>query len=394
MEKADVIVVGSGVIGTSTAYRLVTRGLDVLLLDRNGVAAGTSGACDQAILLQSKKPGRHLELARASAQLYKSLEEELQTDLEYACHGGMVIIETKEQLEVMTGFVQQQQQAGLSVRLISGDEARERQPGLASHIVGATWGEEDAQVNPALLAFGFARAARRAGVRLRFGVEVTGLLTEGNRVGGVTTSAGPMYSQWVVLAAGPHTPQLAATVGRKLPIRPRRGQIIITEPVRPLIVGDLNCARYIASKLDPTLGADSNDPSYRLGVGLSLGQTASGNLLIGGSREFVGFDRSTSTEALCAIVQHAVRIMPLLAGVRVIRAMAGLRPHTPDSLPIIGPDRERTGLMIAAGHEGDGIALSPITGMMVADLITGGPTAALAAGLGPERFDSYETITR
>lgn len=392
MEIAEVIVVGSGVIGTSIAYRLAQRGLDVLLLDRSGVAAGTSGACDQAILLQSKKPGRHLELARASAQLFKTLESELQTDLEYACHGGMVVIETEDQLRVMTSFVAQQQQAGLAVRLISGDEARVRQPGLAPHVVGASWSDEDGQVNPALLAFGFAGAARRSGARLRFGVNVTGFLTEGSRVVGVSTSDGPISAQWVVLAAGPFTPQLAATVSCDLPIRPRRGQIIITEPVRPMITGDMLCARYIASKLDPSLANTSDDPSFRLGVGLSLGQAAAGNLLLGGSREFVGYDRSTTPEVLQAIVRHATRIMPALEGIRVLRTMAGLRPYTPDSLPIIGPDPERPGLFVAAGHEGDGIALSPITGMMAADLIAGGPTAVLAQGLGPERFRSQSPI--
>lgn len=386
MEKADVIVVGGGVIGTAIAYRLVERGLDVLLLDKGGIASGTSGACDQAILLQSKKPGRHLQLARASAELYGHLEDELATDIEYERHGGMIIIETEQQLGVMSTFVEQQRQAGLDVRLITAEEAHRRQPGLAPHILGATWSDEDAQVNPLLLCFAFARAALRRGARLRTGVTVTGLCAHGDRVTGVQTDQGLIAADWVVLAAGPRTPELAGTVGCELPIRPRRGQLIITEPVPAMVCGDVLCARYIASKLDPSLAANTEDPVARYGVGLSLAQTASGNLLIGGSREFAGFDRSTSPEVIRAILGHALRIMPALAGIRAIRSMAGLRPFTPDSLPIIGPDPARPGLIIAAGHEGDGIALAPITGVIVADLIAGGPGAALVAGLGPERF--------
>ena len=386
MDKADVVVVGGGLIGTSIAYRLAQRCLRVVLLDRGGIAAGTSGACDQAILLQSKKPGRHLELAKASARLFKTLEAELGERIEYERHGGMIVIETEEQLRVMSGFVQKQKEAGLPVNLIAASEAHRRQPGLAPHIVGATWCDEDAQVNPLLLTFAFARAAKRSGADLRLGVTVTSLLTNGPRVIGVDTDQGPIMASWVVLATGPQTSQLAGAIGCDLPIRPRRGQLIITEPLAPFICGDLNCARYIASKLDPTLAANSTDPGVKLGVGLSLGQTASGNLLIGGSREFVGFDRSTTLEAVRAILQHALRIMPALAGVRAIRTMAGLRPFTPDSLPIIGLDHEHPGLVIAAGHEGDGIALSPITGVMVADLLTDGPAVELARGLGLERF--------
>ncbi len=386
MNTAEVVVVGAGVIGTSVAYRLAERGLQVLLVDRSGIAAGTSGACDQAILLQSKKPGRHLELARASAQVYETIEDELEAGVEYQRQGGMILIETEEQLRVMTSFVQQQRRAGLSVDLISGEEARRRQPGLAAHLVGATWSAEDAQVNPTLLAFAFARAARRHGARLHFGVEVTGLISEGQRVIGVGTDRGPIMADQVVLASGFETPALAVSVGRDLPIRPRRGQLLITEATRPMIFGDILCARYIASKLDPTLAAKAADPG--LGVGLSLGQTASGNLLIGGTREMVGADRSTTMEGLRAVVKHALRLVPALSGIRVIRTIAGLRPFTPDGLPIIGRDPDHPGLILAAGHEGDGIALAPITGLMVVDLIAGGPLAAMADGLGPERFES------
>lgn len=393
MEKADVIVVGSGVIGTSAAYRLARRGFDVLLLDRSGIAAGTSGACDQAILLQSKKPGRHLELARASAQLYRNLEDELQMEIEYGREGGMIVIETEEQLRVMTAFVAQQRQAGLSVTLLSAAEARRIQPWLSPHIVAATWSEEDAQVNPMLLARAFARGARQSGARLRFGVTVTGLLTGGHRITGVQTSAGPIVADWVVLAAGPQTAMLTESVGCSLPIRPRRGQLIVTEPVGPVIRGGLLCARYMAAKLDPhkNWGAAPGSAGTDPGVGLSLGRTASGNLLIGGSREFVGFDRSTTPAVIHAILTHAMRILPALAQIRAIRTMAGLRPYTPDSLPIVGPVPEWPGLIVAAGHEGDGIALAPITGVMVADLLAGGPGAKLAAGLGPERFSSIQT---
>lgn len=112
---------------------------------------------------------------------------------------------------------------------------------------------------------------------------------------------------------------------------------------------------------DPNLQS-SDDPATRMGIGLSLGQTASGNLLIGGSREFIGYDSRATAEVIGAMLRHALRIMPVLAGVRVLRTMAGLRPYTPDSMPIIGADPERPGLFIrpdppAEGLPGAGAAL-------------------------------------
>jgi sarcosine oxidase subunit beta len=153
-----------------------------------------------------------------------------------------------------------------------------------------------------------------------------------------------------------------------IPIIPRRGQIIVTEPVAPLIHGDVNCARYITAKLHPELLG--NDEYAQLGIGLSLGQTENGNLLIGGTREFVGYNKETTHMALRTILKHASRLIPSLKGISIIRSFSGLRPYTPDGLPIVGKVPQIEGFYMAAGHEGDGIALSAITGKLICDLIT------------------------
>lgn len=365
---AEVIVVGGGVIGTSVAYYTARSGKNVMLLDRGDIAAGTSGACDGFIILQSKNPGPHLELALQSAALYRTLAEELEYDLEYKPCGGMVVAETEKQAELLRTLIGKQQAAGLAVELLPIREAREREPLLAEDLWGAAYCAEDAQVNPLRVAQGFAQGARRLGAQLRTGVEVTGLLLEQGRVCGVQTKDGPLRAERVVNAGGVWAPALVAPYGIDIPIKPRRGQILVTEPLPPLLRHVLLCACYLIAKHHPE-DLDLRDRQHRLGVGLAVEQTEHGGLLIGSTREFAGFDRRTTLAGIEAVARHARRILPALANVNIIRTFSGLRPYTPDGLPILGPVPELPGLIMAAGHEGDGIALAPVTGMKIAGMM-------------------------
>ncbi|MFT9846220.1 NAD(P)/FAD-dependent oxidoreductase [Aneurinibacillus sp. REN35] len=386
MQIADAVVIGGGIIGTSIAFRLARQGRSVVLIEKGILASGTSGACDKAIFLQSKKVGLHLELAKASAALYQSLEEELDTSLEYERTGGMIVIETEEQLEIMKGFVEKQQHSGIRVDLLSQAETHAMQPTLSPHVVGATWSGEDADVNPLLVTHGFASAAKRAGAVIMTHTEVMGIMKEKNRVTGVMTSRGAIATELIINAAGPYAPTIGRLAGVEIPIIPRRGMILITERMPPMLKGNMLCAQYITAK--HMAGAEpAKQQEDRCGIGLSFGQTKSGNFLLGGSREFTGFDRHVPPETLRKIASHACRIIPFLCNTRIIRTMVGFRPFTGDGLPIIGEAPELKGFIIAAGHEGDGIALSPITGMIVANIAEKrGPYLALAESLGLERF--------
>ncbi|RST72047.1 FAD-binding oxidoreductase [Siminovitchia acidinfaciens] len=360
-----VIVAGGGLIGVSTAYYLAKSGVDVTLVDSKDIAAGTSGACDRAIMLQSKKPGPTLNLSIKSANLYKDLEAELEADLEYRKCGGMIIIETMQEMKAMEDMVERQRKAGIDVRLISGDEARQRQPGLSKNILGSTFWEHDAEVNPLYVCFAMARAAQRLGAEIRLQSPVTGLITENDRVIGVDVSGERLYADAVVVALGVWTPLLLKEIGIDVPIIPRRGQILVSERIDAFVNYGFLSASYIANKLK---GNQKDDP---FGIGLALGQTRSGTLLIGGSRQFAGYNTETNPEITRKIGEAAVRAFPQLANVRIIRTFAGLRPFTPDNMPILGPVDGIDGLYIAAGHEGDGIALAPISGKIMAQVVCG-----------------------
>ncbi len=363
MQTADAVVIGGGVIGTSIAYRLAEH-RNVVLIDKGEIGAQTSGACDKAIFLQSKKPGFPIKLANASRSLYENLEDELGVSIEFKKDGGMIVIEKESHLPFMKDFIKKQNKAGIDVKLLDRKESLAWQPSLSSHIAGAAYSKQDAEVNPLLLSQGFAKASKRKGVEIQTHTEVTDIAVNKGKVTGVQTDKGYIATELVVNAAGPFASKIAEMAGIGLTIMPRRGVILISEKVKPLIHGNILCSQYIAAKhLEER---DPNDPPY--GIGLSLGQTESGNLLIGGSREFKGFDKAVGPEVLSAIAAHASRIAPALKQTRIIRTMVGFRPFTGDGLPIIDESQKVKGFIIAAGHEGDGIALAPITGVLVASL--------------------------
>jgi glycine/D-amino acid oxidase-like deaminating enzyme len=378
----DVVVIGGGVIGTSVAYYLARLGVRATLLERGDIAAGSSGACDGLVLLQSKRPGIHLRLAMESINLFDRLVEEMPASIEYRRGGGMVVIETEEEFLAMERYVQEQRQTGLEVALLDIAAARRKEPELSESLVGAAYSPLDGQVNPIALTHGFALAARALGARIKTHTEVKGVRTEGGRVTGVETDQGFLPADAIVNAAGVYAPWIGEMVGITVPIRPRRGQLLVTAATKPMIKGCFISARYIAAKHNPELAKGK-------GEGIAIEQTESGNLLLGSTREFVGFDRRITVEGLRGIAKRTMAVLPRLSDLNVIRSFAGLRPYTPDGLPILGPVQGVDGFIMAAGHEGDGIALSPITGELIAQYIVEGRTEIPLDPFRLERFASY-----
>ncbi|MFJ7951772.1 NAD(P)/FAD-dependent oxidoreductase [Lysinibacillus sp. NPDC096418] len=362
--RQKVIVIGGGIIGTSVTYYLSKKDIEVLLFEAKDIAAGTSGSCDKAIMLQSKKTGPNLDLALASAKMFENLESELGEDLEYHKGGGMILIENELENKLIQEMVERQNQAGLDVSIITGEQARNRIPALSKKIIAATWWEEDAEINPMGITFAFAKAAQRQNATIKLNCEVQSLLIERDRIVGIKTDEGEFYADSVVVCAGVWTKKLLETINITVPIFPRKGVILVTERLPPIINCNVLSGSYIAAKLQK-----ENQNPFR--IALAIGQTKSGTMLIGGSREFAGFDSSTSSQVIREIAKKAVTVFPFLKNVNLIRTFSGFRPFTPDNLPIISEVPSIAGVFIAAGHEGDGIALAPITGKIMSDMVSG-----------------------
>jgi sarcosine oxidase subunit beta len=375
MSGSDAIVIGGGAIGTSTAYYLSKRGARTTLLEAGELGCGSSSACDGFVIMQSKTPGPHLSMAMASAEMYGTLSDELGWDVRYRKRGGMIVIESSREYEAMRVFAERQREAGLDVELVDGNEARRLEPALSERVAGATVSRMDGQVNPTRLVMGFARAAERLGLRIERGTKVTGFIVSGSKITGVRTTGGDFHADNIICCAGVHTPALLRPLGLNIPIEPRRGQLIVTEPAERVITRVMLCARYIAAKYHPEILANSDDESVRLGVGLALEQSESGGFLIGSTREFVGFNRNVTVSGIRAVAAHASKIVPALRGVKAVRFFAGLRPYTPDGRAFMGVAPGYGGLFVAAGHEGDGVAYAPITGRSMAELVLAGHSA-------------------
>jgi sarcosine oxidase subunit beta len=352
-----------------------------MLFERRSVASGASGACGGFLFLQSKKPGVHLQLAMGSMERYDGLSEELEADIEFHRNGGLILIEEEVEAPIMEAFAQRQSELGLDVRLIGRKEVLRMEPRLDGPHLGATFSPADGQVNPLKLTMALVAAARRNRAEIQVGMPVRCIDREGEGYA-IRTEQETVSVARVVIAAGVWSSALVAPLGIRLPVRPRKGQMMVTEPMPRLIHHVVLSAGYITAKY-----RQAEDPSADLGVGLALEQTDSGNLLVGSTREFAGFDQATTPEGLYAMARCARRAMPLLENLHIIRSFAGLRPWTPDGLPFLGKLPDHEGIFLAVGHEGDGIMLAPITGKLITEAILDRKPSVDLAALRVDRID-------
>ncbi|BCJ70038.1 NAD(P)/FAD-dependent oxidoreductase [Polymorphospora rubra] len=376
MTAPDVLVIGAGVVGAACAWYATRAGLRVTVVDRGPVAGGTTGAGEGNILVSDKPPGAELRLAQLSSGLWRDLGEQV-GGFEYEPKGGVVVASAAETLDQLGTLADDQRGAGVEVTMIGPDGLSDYEPHLNPALAGGAYYPQDAQVQPALAAARLLRAARAEGAELRSGVEVRGLLRDGDKVTGVRTGDGDLAAGAVINAAGTWGGEIARLAGIDLPVLPRRGFILVTEPLPRIVRHKVYAAEYVSD----VASGDADLQTSPVVEG-----TPAGPVLIGSSRERVGYDRTLSVPALRAVAAKAIGLFPVLAGVSVMRAYRGFRPYCPDHLPVIGPDPRAPGLLHACGHEGAGIGLSAATGLLLSQVLTGRDTDLDLSPFRPERF--------
>ncbi|MFJ5096244.1 NAD(P)/FAD-dependent oxidoreductase [Streptomyces sp. NPDC088557] len=376
-ETSDVIVIGAGMVGAACAHYAARSGLTVTVVDRGPVAGGTTGAGEGNLLVSDKEPGPELDLALLSTALWTELADRLPPSVEYEAKGGLVVASGETGMDALRAFAARQRKAGVVAHEVPGDRLHDLEPHLAPGLTGGFHYPQDAQVMPAHAA---ARLLGGAGdrVRLALGEEVTALLTGADgAVRGVRTATREIHAPHVVNAAGTWGGAVAALAGVHLPVLPRRGFVLVTEPLPRVVRHKVYAADYVA---------DVASGSAALQTSAVVEGTPAGPVLIGASRERVGFDRSLSTEVLRRLAAGATALFPVLGTVRAIRAYPGFRPYLPDHLPAVGPDPRVPGLLHACGHEGAGIGLAPATGRIVAACLTGTAPPLDIHPFRPDRF--------
>jgi sarcosine oxidase subunit beta len=374
MDSAEIVVVGSGVIGSSIAYHLARQSRQVLVIERGrpAVEPAASWASAGGVRRQGRHPAE-AALAIESIGRWPSLSEELEADLGYQQGGNLYVGEGDREAELVAQFVERQHANGFSdVRLVDGKEAHEIVPALSQTVTAASYSPQDGQADPVLTTRAFASAAERHGATSWTETAMLGLIVEGSRVTGVRTSRGDVSADAVVLAAGAWTDTLAQSAGIMLPIRTRVPQILISSPAPP-------------GTLLPVLGT--------AGRRLSLKQLRTGEFMLGGGWPGIATEDRLSYTMLEASIEGGwaagVGILPAVGEQRIVRKWCGLEAESFDHIPLIGPVPGLDGLTVAVGFSGHGFAIAPAVGRCVADQLAGRPAPELS-GLDPSRMASFD----
>lgn len=376
---ADVVVIGAGAVGAACAYFAAQAGLSVTVVDRGAIAGGTSSACEGNILLSDKEAGPELSLAQYSQELWRGELAEFGHLWEFESKGGLVVSARAGTQANLTLLAARQRDAGIDVELVDTAGLRDYEPHLAGGMAGGAFYAQDAQVQPMLAAAHLLRLARGLGATVHTNTRVTAFLRHGEHVTGVVTSNGTIAAPSVVNAAGTWGAALAELAHVSVPVFPRKGYVMVTEPLPELVRHKVYAAEYV----DNVASSDAGLQTSPVVEG-----TRGGTILIGSSRERIGFDKSVNPLVLAQMAGKAIALFPFLANVLALRSYSGFRPYCPDHLPVIGPDPRAPGLWHACGHEGAGIGLSVGTGALIAASLTGSAPALGLAPFAPERFDS------
>ncbi|GGI47305.1 glycine/D-amino acid oxidase-like deaminating enzyme [Agromyces flavus] len=364
-----VVVVGAGAIGASCALAVTEAGAEVVVVDRVGVAAETSSRCEGNILVSDKAPGAEADLAIVARRAWRDLAARLDDDrgpgqpaTEFEEKGG-VVVAFEGGAAALDAFAASQRVIGIRAHALSADELRRLEPHLSPEVVRGIHYPDDAQVQPSLATQAMLARARRLGAEFRI-TEVTGPVLVGDRLAGVATPDGDILADAVVNCAGPWAGAVASLLGARLDIRPRRGAILVTTPMPQRVFHKVYDADYVGA-------VGSSDAALQTSTVVE--STPAGTVLIGSSRERVGFSTDDTLAPITEIAAKATRLFPFLAGTMLLRSYVGFRPYTPDHVPVIGADGRVDGLFHAAGHEGAGIGLAPTTGELIAHAVLGTP---------------------
>jgi glycine oxidase len=366
-----VLIAGGGVIGVSIAYHVQSSGASAVLLERDEIGGEATGASAGMLIapIEDAVSPAFQSLRRASLALYPALIEQLLeetgTDVQYRVCGLVRAAFSEDHAALLRGLALRKQDAARGLHWVEGEALRVLEPNLSPRIIGAAFSPGDANLNPTLLTNALASAAERRGAQLQRGAAVSGFLGRRPRLLGVSTAVNDFRGDAVVLAAGPWTEALSIRLGARAPVPPLRGQMLAyrSAAVRHAIWGE---SGYLVPK-------------------------PGGILYAGATVEDAGFRKSTTRRGLSGLRRMAAELVPALRRGEVASAWAGLRPGSPDGLPILGRLPGYENVYVAAGHSRNGILLAPVTGRLIAQLLLEGRTEIDLTPFDPGRFrDSPE----
>ena len=365
-ERSDAIVIGAGIVGTACARALARDGLKVLVLDAQFAGGGTTAAGMGHLVVMDDSPPQ-LALTALSMELWRTLSPSLATSVEYDACGTIWVAEDDAQMNAVREKGRLFDDHGIASAVLDARALAGLEPNLRKGLAGGLLVPGDAVVYPPCAALWLLEDARAHGTVLREGCTVDEILHGAVRCGDEV-----MEAHVIVNAAGAAAAQLTPA----LPVVPRKGHLAITDRYPGFVRHQLVELGYLTSAHEMT-----NES-----VAFNVQPRSTTQVLIGSSRELVGWDASTNRRVLRQMLERALLFMPVLAGLSIVRAWTGFRPATADKLPLIGRWEATDGLWIAAGHEGLGITTSLGTACLLADLIAGRTPSIDATPFSPMRL--------
>jgi glycine oxidase len=364
----DVAIVGAGIIGCSIAFELAKAGMQVCVLERGGIGEESSAAAagmlsgQHGVTNLGARYQLHVEARELHGRLADDLREQTGIDVGFCRWGLLELLFTPGEVRAADRCCAIQTQAGLRVERLSREETLALEPALAPDLQGSIRYVDEAHVHNGRLTIALAEAARRTGAELRSGAPALALIRERESVVGVQTPTETVYAKTVIVANGAWSSDLIRPLGLMLPVKPMRGQMLAVRTV-PRAVSQIIYGRH-----------------------MYLVPRPDGETLVGATVEDVGFRKEVTLEGLEELIQAGRHIAPGMMGQPVIRTWAGLRPGSPDGLPLVGPVAGLPGLILAVGHHRNGILLGPMTGVLVKQWLVDHVQSPYLDLLRPERF--------
>ena len=370
-QTAEIVIVGAGIMGVSTAYHLARLGArHVVVLERDTVCSGSTALASGGIRHQyGNRLG--IELTTHSIVTYERFRDEFGVDPNFRQHGYLILIATDDELATARRSVALQRSLGVDVQLLDAAATRSLCPYLnTDDLLGATYTPRDGYADPYLCATAIAARARDLGVVIKQQHEVHGFLRDGNRVRGVTTAAGMLEAPTVVIATGAWSGVVGKLAGVDIPVRPHRRHKFMTAPFP---------AERIPAVTPFVIDPHRNFSLRREGPGLLLGH--------GRRDEPDSFSTEVDRSLESRVVERAIHRAPVLADAKLMRAWAGLYEMTPDQTGIVSAVPGAAGLHIIAGFSGHGFMHGPIAGQLMAEMLVHGRAVTMdASALDIARF--------
>lgn len=354
-KTADVIVIGSGVIGCAAAYYMAKKGMSVLVLDQDESVGNGGSSRNGGGVRQSGRDPRELPLAIYGVEnVWPTLSDELGVDVEYHKEGNLRLGKTETHKQILTGLTEKAVACGLNVRMIDAEEVRKINPYLSEEVTCASWCPTDGHANPLTTTLGFYKNARALGVVFHMGEKVVKMEKVHGKLRRVCTKTTVYEADQVLVAAGYASRFLTQTVGIDVPMREELIEALVTEAepkMFPQMLGTADADFY---------GHQTNHGSFVFGGATGMESTVLDN----------GTNRTSSLTAPC-ICRGIMKYVPKLADAKIVRTWAGYEDLSIDGIPVISKVEEVPGLLLACGFTGHGFGISPVVGQLLAQLAAG-----------------------